>query len=42
MFRFYQRHLNKKFSDAPKQVIEDFHNKFTKGITESLLLQIIN
>ena len=42
MFRFYQRHLNKKFSDAPKQVIEEFHQKYTKGITESLLLQIIN
>jgi hypothetical protein len=42
MFRFYQRHLNKKFSDAPKQVIEEFHNKFTKGVTESLLLQIYN
>lgn len=42
MFRFYQRHLNKKFSDAPKNFIDDFHQKFTKGITESLLLQIIN
>lgn len=42
MFRFYQRHLNKKFSDASKQVIDDFHGKFTKGVTESLILQIIN
>ena len=42
LFRFYQRNLNKKFSDAPKQIIEEFHNKFTKGVTESLLLQIYN
>lgn len=42
MFRFYQRHLNKKYSDTPKNVIDEFHQKFTKGITESLLLQIIN
>jgi hypothetical protein len=42
MFRFYQRHLNRKFSNAGKNVIDEFHQKFTKGITESLLLQIIN
>lgn len=42
MFRFYQRHLNRKFSSAGQAVIDDFHSKFTKGITESLLLQIIN
>lgn len=42
LFRFYQRHLNRKFSSAGQGVIDDFHNKFTKGITESLLLQIIN
>ena len=42
MFRFYQRHLKRKFSDVPRQFIDDFHLKFTKGITESLLLQIIN
>ncbi len=33
MFRFYQRHLNKKFSIAAKNVIDEFHQKFTKGIT---------
>lgn len=42
LFRFYQRHLNRKFSSAGQNVINDFHIKFTKGITESLLLQIIN
>lgn len=42
MFRFYQRHLNKKFSNTGRNMIEDFHQKFTKGITESLLLQIIS
>jgi len=42
LFRFYQRHLNRKFSSAGQEVIDEFHSKFTKGITESLLLQIIN
>lgn len=42
LFRFYQRHLNRKFSSVGQEVIDEFHNKFTKGITESLLLQIIN
>jgi len=42
MYRFYQRHMNSKFSDLSKNIIKDFHQKFTKGIVESLLLQIIN
>lgn len=42
LFRFYQRHMNKKFMNCPMNVIDEFHLKFTKGITESLLLQIIN
>lgn len=42
LFRFYQRHLNTKFSSTGQCVIDDFHKRFTKGITQSLLLQIIN
>ncbi len=33
MYRFYQKHLKRRFSDLPSQAIDDFHQKFTKGIT---------
>lgn len=42
MFRFYQLHLKSMFSSLGTAAVKNFHEKFTKGITESLLLQIIN
>ncbi len=32
LFRFYQRHMNKKYSDFDTGKINDFHAKYTNGI----------
>ncbi len=42
LFRFYQRHMNHKYSDFQPNILQNFHEKYTKGIVESLLLQIMN
>ena len=42
LFRFYQRHMNHKYSDFQPNILTNFHEKYTKGIVESLLLQIMN
>lgn len=32
IFRFYQRHMNKRNSSFTQDIVQDFHQKFTKGI----------